>query len=232
MFMPKQNPGHLLERIILGSDVVILLLAWLAPLFVPGLTAKNRALLVSVGIFAIGFGLSLLIFTRLYRPWRRRRNWQHIMSEWEKNSALGGAPEFNLAPHLSEGGLMFLAIFLFSQIGYSAYEPGEDDPQALVTLVNPLGKTELVYCKQSSEPAGMDEVIFLHEAVQQVGAVKGFLWAPGGFSNEALSWAQEKPLVLADNHVIGHFFDIVPRKKAGKGFSQEKPGQYYGESLS
>ena len=132
------------------------------------------------------------------------------------------APEFNLAMHLTTGGLMHLAMHVYSRSGYHIVaEKDDDDPIFWFQVKNPLGRVELVHCIQLHEPADLSVVETLEQAMQRANASIGFIWAPGGFSSGAWQSVQHKPIILADSRIIGHSVDLT-RRRQRQGWRRKK----------
>jgi hypothetical protein len=209
--MPKHRQKYILEKILLGIAAVFLFGVALAPGFLPDLSAENRALVIilsSAVVLACTF--SVMFLGRIRRS-VRRYVWLRAMNAWVKSTQEGKVPEFDFALHLSEGGLKHLAIQTYSRMGYDVFDPDGDDDQTWVRLMNPEGRIELVYCKQCREPLGSSHVNEMQLALKHENAVRGYIWAPGGFSNEAVHWVKNRPIVLADNHGIGRYVESLPK---------------------
>jgi hypothetical protein len=151
-----------------------------------------------------------LAILQMYRKQKRAREWRQIMAAWTAEKKAGLIPDHDLACHLSQGALEHLAARIFTRIGYHVYalHTGNDLDWQL-KLVNPEGQLELLFCKQKDHPLGLREVSNFHAAMIREKAVRGFIWAPGGFSNAALYWTNTKPIVLADSTEIFHLIESI-----------------------
>ena len=111
---------------------------------------------------------------------------------------------------LLEDGLRHLAIQIYSQIGYriSKREAGD----GYLQLINPDGRIELIACKQQLDLIELHHVYSLYLEMNFTKAVRGFFWAPAGFTSEALDWVVHRPIVLADKHEIGRLVDCAEAK--------------------
>lgn len=208
--MPGNRHRAIVEKTLLAVAAVFLLVGLAALGFLQTLSRENRALIVivsSVGVIACFAGqMSTRTIWKLYRS----RTWRRAMSAWTENAQSGNAPKFDLAAHLADGGLRHLAIRVFSQMGYVI--SNRDGEQAYLRLVNPEGWVELVACRQQPNPAEVRHIVSLHLEMKKADAVRGFYWSPGGFTDEAIHWARQKPIVLADQNEIGRLVDCAHEK--------------------
>lgn len=212
--MPNSRHKYIFEQILIGFTAIFLVGGLLALGFLPNLSRENRALIIiSTSIVALSSVFGLLVIGRV-KKWLRLRLWRRAMAAWKKSSCEDETPEFDLALHLSDGGLMHLAVQIYSRMGYDVFEPEEDGDQHLwVRMVNPEGKIELVYCKQCPELLGVRQVTLMQKAMRRENAIKGFIWAPSGFSDQAIQWVKNRPIILADNHGIGRFVESVRKTR-------------------
>lgn len=79
----------------------------------------------------------------------------------------------------------------------------------VVRLISSKSEVELVQCKKCHKPVGEPEVRNLAGAMVHENAVRGFILAPGGFSQSARRWAIDKRIVLADEAEIGKMVESV-----------------------
>lgn len=208
--MPKKRHRAILEGTLLAIAAVFLLVGMIALGFLQTLSRENRALIViitSVGVIVCFAGL---MSVNAIWKWLRKRTWRRAMSAWMDNSQARKAPKFSLACQLPEGGLRHLAIQIYSQMGYIIINrDGEED---CIRLINPEGRIELVTCKQQPYRAQIPNLLNLHLEMKKADAVRGFYWSPGGFTDEAIHWVREKPIVLADQNEIGRLVDCAHDK--------------------
>lgn len=92
---------------------------------------------------------------------------------------------------------------LFRRMGYQAsLTPTIGDYGVDVRLVSPQGEKELVQCKQWSRHnnslVGEPEVRDLYGTMTAENAVRGYVVAPYGFTQQAMKWAAGKPVILVD----------------------------------
>lgn len=217
-FMPKRSHENLLEEILFGISALFLLGGILALGIFHNLPRETRGLLIllsSLGMFACLLGLVVL---RNSRQRLRKRQWRRAIAVWQESNRLGKIPDYKLASHLSTEDLRRLAIQVYSLMGYSILQASDDGYQDAnqnisIRLINPEGKKELVHCKQWREPVGLRQLHSLQKAMERESAIRGFIWAPGGFSQEAFTWVEDRPIILADNQEIGRLVEYTLGKK-------------------
>ena len=67
-----------------------------------------------------------------------------------------------------------------------------------IQLMNPDGKIELVACIKQSGQVQLHQVYSLALAMRLTKAVRGFFWAPSGFTNESIAWVAHRTILLVD----------------------------------
>ena len=70
----------------------------------------------------------------------------------------------------------------------------------------------IVTCKQLPNLVEIRSIHSLHLEMKKAEAVRGFYWSPGGFTDEAIHWARQKPIILADQNEIGRLVDCAHEK--------------------
>ncbi len=208
--MSKPRPRSILNMTLLATLVIFVLAGMAALGFLAGLSKENRALIViasSVGVIACFVGL---IYAGSFRKWLRRKTWEKAIPAWLESSRSACTPQFENAGRLSGIELKHLAIQVYSRMGYRVINAGKEDES--IKLINPDGKFELVACKQQPDPIATHQVHSLQLELKLTKAVRGFFWAPAGFTREAMQWASHKPIVLADGHEIGRLVDCAHAK--------------------
>jgi hypothetical protein len=178
--------------------------------FLQDLSKENRALIIiasSIGILACFLSL---IFISAFRKWLRKRIWLRAMSAWNESSRARNAPNFVLPIHSSETELRYLAIQIYSWMGYQITNRGAKEQY--LRLINPEGRIELVACNQQADLTELHHVHSLQLEMKRTKAARGFFWAPAGFTSEATSWAVHRSIILADLHEIGRFVDCAQSK--------------------
>jgi restriction system protein len=109
---------------------------------------------------------------------------------------------------LTPGHLEKFAAQIFKQMGYQVKHTGRTGDHGIdVHMVNPTGQVEIVQCKQLNKPVGEAVVRELLGVIKHEKAVRGFIFAPGGFTQEARRWAKGEPIVLADEKEINRLVE-------------------------
>jgi hypothetical protein len=204
--MPRQRHRAILDGTLLTITALFMLGALIALGFLRNLSKEDRALIVmvsSIGIIGCFIGL---MFISSFWKWLRKRTWQRTMAAWEESSQGGNTPKFDKTGHLSEEGLRQLAIQIYSRMGYRI--PNREIKEYL-QLINPDGRIELIACKQQPDLIALHHVYSLELEMKRIKAVRGFFWAPAGFTSEAIDWILHKSIVLADRHEIGRLIDCA-----------------------
>ena len=116
---------------------------------------------------------------------------------------------------LSDLELEKLAAQVYKKMGYQVQHVGQMGDHGIdVLLINPNNQKEIVQCKQWSKPVGEPVLRDLYGAMMHDQAVRGWLWAPRGFSGPAKAWAQGKSIVLVDDAEINRLIGIAYRNKS------------------
>jgi len=181
--------------------------------FLQNLSKENRALIVMVSSIGMIGCLAGLIFISAFRNWLRKRIWHRALSAWSKSSQAGDISNFDMTGRLSEDELKHLAIQIYSRMGYRISN-GEAEEKYL-QLINPDGRIELIACQQQPDLIKLPHIYSLHLEMKRTKAVRGFFWAPAGFTSEAMDWVAHKPIVLADQNEIGRLIDCAQAKGSG-----------------
>jgi hypothetical protein len=155
-------------------------------------------------------GLAGLLFISAF--WRRLRQWtwHRAMTSWSRSSQAKTLPKFSLDGSMAEGELRQLAIQIYSRMGYRIRNRLEDG--IYLHLINPEMNMELVTCNPGSEPVAFHHVYSLELEMKRTKAVRGFFWAPAGFTNECMEWVGNRSIVLADQLEIGRLVDCARAK--------------------
>ncbi len=208
--MQKLKVRTLLETTFLGIAALCLLAGVFALGFVENLSKENQARIIFSSSLGVLFCFIGLLAVQTFWRWLRKRIWRRSMTAWQAKSEQDLPPQFDMAHHLSAGGLRFLAIHTHARMGYHVINQDEDDEaEDYLRLRNPDGGLELLAYAQQTGPVEIRAVYALSLAVKQENALCGYFWAPGGFSAETIHWARHKPIVLAGQHEIGHLVDCV-----------------------
>lgn len=161
----------------------------------------------SLAVLLFGFiGMVFLLLVLLGRRRQKKRAlaWQKAMTTWNQNVQAGNVYQHNSARRFLDDELEEFAAQVYKKMGYGVRHTGQSGDHGVdVLLKNPQQELEIVQCKQWRKPVGEREVRDLMGAMAHYKAVRGWIWAPGGFSAPARAWAQGKPVVLADDEEIG-----------------------------
>ena len=133
----------------------------------------------------------------------RQIAWERAMATWSQSSHENLEAKSTNVKQLSPYQLETFAVSLFAKMGYLVVHTGKTHDGGIdVHLTNPNKQTELVQCKQWSKPVGEPEVRDLAGAMLHENAVRGFIIAPGGFTENARRWAIGKRITLTDEDEI------------------------------
>lgn len=208
--MPRLRHRAILERTLLAITALFVLGALIALGFLRNLSNEDRALIVivsSIGIIGCFIGL---MFISAFWKQMRKRIWQRVMVAWKESSQDGKTPKFDMTGHLSEDGLRQLAIQIYSRMGYRVVK--KQEAKEYFQLINPDGRVELIACKQQPNLIELHYVYSLELEMKRTKAVRGFFWAPTGFTSEAIDWAVHRSIILADQIEIGRLVDCAQAK--------------------
>ena len=134
----------------------------------------------------------------------------HRPAQVKNNHPSENSPRLTSSKDLSPALLERFAVQVYRKMGYQVNHTGHSGDHGIdVYLVNPKKQVELVQCKQWHKPVGEPEVRDLMGAMTHERAVKGYIWAPGGFSNAARQWAKGKPILLMDDGEIENLVESV-----------------------
>jgi len=86
------------------------------------------------------------------------------------------------------------------------------DKAGYIQLINPRGEIELIACRQQQDLLELHYVYSLQLEMKRTKAVRGYYWAPAGFTSETMKWAIHKSIVLADQYEIGRLVDCARAK--------------------
>jgi restriction system protein len=130
------------------------------------------------------------------------------MAAWNSSTQAGAVYQNQSARYLSDEALEEFAMKVYTKMGYQARRTGQTGDHGVdVRLINPEKQIELVQCKQWRKSVGEPQVRDLYGAMAHAKAVRGWLWAPNGFSEPAKRWAKGKPIVLVDDEEIGRLIE-------------------------
>lgn len=166
----------------------------------PGMRLTYIVVVTSVFVMNVVF----MVLLGRRRQKKRALAWQEAMETWNKNVQAGNTFQHNSARRFLDDELEEFAAQVYKKMGYGVRHTGQTGDHGVdVLLKNPQKEIEVVQCKQWRKPVGEREVRDLVGAMVHYKAVRGWLWAPGGFSGPARAWANGKPVVLVDDDEIG-----------------------------
>ncbi len=206
--MRKYKPKKLLAKIGFWITTLIVLGGTIAMGFIhanPSDDWVGTLLIVGARTAA---ALALVLGLETVRERRRKARWQHTVQAWKEPHYAESPNSETMARHLSNGALKHLAIKTFHGLGYRVEGIGEEQEKEIyIKLLNPDGQLEIVQCMQWDEPLGLQQISDLQIVMNLEQAVRGFIWAPGGFTSGAIHWAEHKPIILADGQAIGKLLE-------------------------
>lgn len=211
--MPPRRRNQYLSEGLLRLIILLFLLGGVAAIaYWSTVPDEGRRLSMIAAILGLlsGIGATGLLF--YLRKRRRTLAWQRAMAAWN-NPAIGSVtPRYQDARNLSARSLEKFAAQVYTRLGYQVVHTGQSGDHGVdVRLVNPKGEVELVQCKQWNKPVGEPEVRDLYGSMAHEQAPRGYIWAPGGFSEAARLWVEGKPIRLMDNDEIGRLVEIAYR---------------------
>ena len=128
-----------------------------------------------------------------------------------------------------------LAFYVYSKLGYrnvkhtgahSTTDGGVD-----VWMLSKDGDVEIVQCKQLQVRVDRSELIWFAKTMRQQHAEKGHYWAPNGFTQPAIDYAEQNNIVLLNDFAIRNLLtQVVPdqaveaNRTMTKQYSQTKRG--------
>jgi hypothetical protein len=170
---------------------------------------EGKLFLIIAGSVVILSGIGFMIVVWVYRQRQRRLAWQRALSAQRGSAQTGAASRFASARQLSPFELERFAAQVYRKMGYRVTHTGSagGDHGIDVRLVSPDGGIELVQCKQWNKPVGEPEIRDLYGTMAHEKAIRGIVWAPGGFTPAARRWAAGKPIELADNAMIARLVE-------------------------
>jgi hypothetical protein len=178
------------------------------------LTPTGQFLLLAATGFALMMGIGTAFAFLIYRKRERDRIWRLAMAGWQSGSQRDANQAKQSAMHLSDLELEKLAEQVYKKLGYSVQHVGQTGDHGIdVLLINPSNQKEIVQCKQWSKPVGEAALRDLYGAMMHDQAIRGWIWAPRGFSGPARAWAKGKAIVLVDDAEINRLIGIAHRNK-------------------
>jgi hypothetical protein len=170
----------------------------------------DKFLLLAGTGFALTMAIGAAFAFVIYRRRERDRLWRLAMTGWQSASRRSQSDPGHSARHLSDLELEKLAEQVYKKMGYQVRHVGQTGDHGIdVLLINPNNQKEIVQCKQWSKPVGEAALRDLYGAMMHDQAVRGWIWAPRGFSGPAKAWAKGKPIVLVDDAEIDRLIGIA-----------------------
>ena len=174
----------------------------------------SRFFLLAATGFAAMATTGLMFAFFLYRKREREKIWKAAMAGWHNSGQASATIQKQSALHLSDLELEKLAAEVYKRMGYKVQHVGQMGDHGIdVLLINPNQQKELVQCKQWSKPVGEPVLRDLYGAMMHDQAVRGWLWAPRGFTGPAKTWARGKSIVLVDDAEINRLIGIAYKNK-------------------
>ena len=206
--MSGQGHRTTLDRIFLSLTALFVLGGFMALGFLENLSLENRALVIMVSSVGIIGCLAILMLISAF--WRRLRKWtwQRALASWKRSSQAKNNPKYVIPDRLSDSELRQLVIQIYSRMGYRITT--RDEPY--LRLINPDREIEVIACRQQSEPIALHFLCSLELEMKRIKAVRGFFWAPAGFTSDSIDWAVHRSIVLADRSEIGRLVDCARTK--------------------
>jgi hypothetical protein len=169
--------------------------------------------LAAIG-FVVTVGIGIVFAFLIYRKRVREKIWQIAMAGWQNSIQRKAVIQEQSAVYLSEIELEKLAAQVYKKLGYKVQHVGQMGDHGIdVLLINPQNQKEIVQCKQWSKPVGEPVLRDLYGTMMHDKDIRGWLWAPRGFSAPAKAWAKGKPIVLVDDLEINRLMGIAYKKK-------------------
>jgi hypothetical protein len=208
--MPRQRHRAILDGILLSITALFVLGGLVALGFLQNVSRENRALIIIISSVGIICCLVGLVFISAFWKWLRKRIWRRAIATWKESSQVQSTPKFDMTGYLSEDELRQLAIQIYSRMGYRI--ANRENVKEYLQLINPDGRIELISCKQQPDLIELHHVYSLELEMKRTKAARGFLWAPAGFTSEAIDWVAHRSIVLADQLEIGRLVDCARAK--------------------
>ena len=159
-------------------------------------------------------GIGIMFAFLIYRKREREKIWKLAMAGWQNNGHANSTIKKQSALYLSDLELEKLAAQVYKKMGYKVQHVGQMGDHGIdVLLINPNNQKEIVQCKQWSKPVGEPVLRDLYGAMMHDQAVRGWLWAPKGFSGPAKAWSKGKSIVLVDDAEITRLIRIAYKNK-------------------
>jgi hypothetical protein len=180
-----------------------------------GLGSTNKFLLLAGTGFVLTMGIGAVFAFLIYRNRERDRVWRLAMAGWQNGSRSHYMIQKQSAIYLSDLELEKLAEQVYKKLGYKVQHVGQTGDHGVdVLLINPNNQKEIVQCKQWSKPVGEAALRDLYGSMMHDNAIRGWIWAPRGFSGPAKAWSKGKSIVLVDDLEINRLIGIAYKNKS------------------
>ena len=174
----------------------------------------SKFLLLAGTGFVLTIAIGAVFAFVIYRRRERDKIWRLAMAGWQNGSRRDQNHPKQSAMHLTDLELEKLAEQVYKKMGYQVQHIGQTGDHGIdVLLISPNNQKEIVQCKQWSKPVGEAALRDLYGAMMHDNALRGWIWAPRGFSGPARAWAQGKPIVLVDDAEINRLIAIAYRNE-------------------
>jgi restriction system protein len=165
--------------------------------------------LVLTTLIVIG-SIGAIISFSIYKKRERASAWRRAMAGWQNREQGEFITQKLSAIYMSDIELEKFAAQVYKKMGYKVQLTGDTGDHGVdVMLVNPKNQKEIVQCKQWNKPIGEPVIRDLYGAMMHENAVRGWVWAPRGFSQPAQNWAKGKSIVLVDDKEISRLIEIA-----------------------
>jgi HJR/Mrr/RecB family endonuclease len=215
--MPRKRRRSSRRWILSAAGLVILLaFAVYSPIlnWWQSLAPTSKFLLLAGTGIVLMMGIGAVFAFVIYRRRERDKIWRLAMAGWQNSSQRDENRQSQTARHLSDLELEKLAEQVYKKLGYSVQHVGQTGDHGIdVLLINPNNQKEIVQCKQWSKPVGEAALRDLYGAMMHDQAIRGWIWAPRGFSGPAKAWAKGKPIVLVDDAEINRLIGVAYKNK-------------------
>jgi hypothetical protein len=214
--MARKRQRSLRRLLYFGAGLVLFLVLAYSPIraWWQGIPLPSRFFLLAATGFVAMVGIGIVFAFLIYRKREREKIWRLAMAGWQNNGQANTVVQRQSALHLSDLELEKLAAQVYKKMGYKVQHVGQMGDHGIdVLLINPNNQKEIVQCKQWSKPVGEPVLRDLYGAMMHDQAVRGWLWAPRGFSGPAKAWAKGKSIVLVDDREINRLIGIAYKTK-------------------
>ncbi len=174
----------------------------------------GRTFMLIMITIAVLAAIGMVITLSIYIKRERASAWRRAMVGWQSNAQADAIAQRHSAIAMSDVELEQFAGQVYKKMGYRAQRVGETGDHGVdVMLINPKSQKEIVQCKQWHKQVGEPVIRDLLGSMMHEGAVRGWLWAPRGFSRPARAWAKGKPIELIDDEKIGQLVELAYKNK-------------------